>query len=130
MIHGAKLLNKNKTHKVTFAKKNKKNQKKKYVKFENRQRSSKCCKTGGWGNICLNIQKWLAIQIRYARLTRILYCGGAKMRLMYNAMGAKSRRHTDEHKNIMRLKAIQKQIPPSTKVLQVLNKKQSQPKHI
>ena len=41
MIHGAKLLNKNKTRKVAFAKKNKKNQKKNYIKIEKRQRSDK-----------------------------------------------------------------------------------------
>ena len=34
--------------------KNKKNQKKNYIKFENRQRSGKHCKTGGWVNICPN----------------------------------------------------------------------------
>ena len=33
MIHGAKLLNKNKTRKVFFAKKNKKNQKKNFYKI-------------------------------------------------------------------------------------------------
>ena len=40
MIHNAKLLNKNKTHKGLRVKKNKKNQKKILVKFEKRQRSA------------------------------------------------------------------------------------------
>ena len=46
MIRGAKLLNKNKTRKVLFAKKIKKIRKKFYIKFENWQRSGKPSKQG------------------------------------------------------------------------------------
>lgn len=46
MIHGAKLLNKKKIRKVLCAKKNKKNQKKIFIKIEKRQRSGKLLKTG------------------------------------------------------------------------------------
>ena len=47
MIHNAKLLNKNKTHKDLRVKKNKKKSEKKLVKFEKRQRSGKSRKNGG-----------------------------------------------------------------------------------
>ena len=46
MIHGAKLLNKNKTRKVLCAKKNKKNQKKIFTKIEKRQRSNRALQKG------------------------------------------------------------------------------------
>ena len=71
MIHGAKLLNKNKTHKVTFAK-NKKNQKKNYIKIENWQRSIRRPKKGVWSNICPNTQKRPIIQTQDARHAHVL----------------------------------------------------------
>lgn len=54
MIHGAKLLNKNKIYNILCDKKNKKNQKKLYIKIENRQRSGKLSKMGMWSDICAN----------------------------------------------------------------------------
>ena len=78
MIHGAKLLNKNNTHKDTFAKKIKKNQKKNYIKIEKRQRSGNLSKKGMWVNIYPNTEKRPTIQAQDARRARVLIGGGKK----------------------------------------------------
>ena len=41
-----------------------------------RQRSHRALNTGVWVNICPNTEKRHKIQTRYARLPRVLYCGG------------------------------------------------------